>query len=201
MATDGNTSATLTRELIQLRQENQLLRAERQQSVQEVELLRAQRQQLLEDRQRDTRTIEQLQHQLQELLRRMYGRSSEKIDRNQLVLFEQIMEELQARQTDPGAPGQTPPADAPPSASDSTKPKNNGRVHGRGRIPADLEREKVIHDLPEDQKLCPCCGKMRHVIGEEVSEKLDYVAPKVKVIEEVRLTYACRHCEQSAAEG
>lgn len=180
MATDGTSTlppvATLTAELAQLRQE--------------VELLRAQRQQLLEQQKQSTRTIEQLQHQLQCLLRRIYGQSSEKIDPQQMLLFEELLEQLAPR---------TPAESAASPAPASSRPARNG--HGRRRLPADLPRRKVIYDLPEEEKPCPCCGEMRHVIGQEVSEHLDYVAPQVTVVERVRLKYACRHCEQNAAEG
>jgi len=42
---------------------------------------------------------------------------------------------------------------------------------------------------------------MRHVIGREVTEQIDYVPPQVSAIEHVQLKYACRHCEETAAEG
>jgi len=176
MATDGVTRLTSPDdELTRLRQENELLRAERLQ--------------WLEDRKSNARTIEQLQHQLQQLLRRLFGRSAEKIDPRQMVLFETLLN------------GLAPRTDAPieESSPASSREKRNG--HGRRRLPSDLPRQKIVHDLPEDQKPCPCCGTMRHVIGQEVSEQLDYVPAKLTVLEHVRLTYACRHCEQQVAEG
>jgi len=164
--------------------------AELQQLRQEVELLRAQRQQLLEQQAQHTRTIDQLQQQLQYLLRRLFGRSAEKLDPTQLQLFETLLAQL------------APPTPAPSAAAESVpaapRPATNG--HGRRRLPANLPRQKVIHDLPEEQKPCPCCGKLRHVIGQEISEQLDYVPAKLTVIEHVRLTYACPHCEAQAAE-
>jgi transposase len=42
---------------------------------------------------------------------------------------------------------------------------------------------------------------MRHVIGQEISEQLDFVPAKVTVIEHVRIKYACPSCEERAAEG
>ncbi len=177
-------------ELMQLRQEVELLRSSLQQSSSEVELLRAERQQYLDQLQHKSRTIEQLQHQLQQLLRRLFGRSAEKLDPKQMLLFETLLNQL--------APP-TPAPQATPESAPAPKPANNG--HGRRRLPSDLPRQKVIHDLPEEQKPCPCCGQMRHVIGQEVSEQLDYVPAKLTVIEHVRLKYACRQCEQQAAEG
>uniref|UniRef100_UPI001ABB3F02 transposase n=1 Tax=Burkholderia ambifaria TaxID=152480 RepID=UPI001ABB3F02 len=33
------------------------------------------------------------------------------------------------------------------------------RKRGRRPLPADLPRERIEYDLPEDRKICPCCGK------------------------------------------
>lgn len=143
--------------------------------------------QLLENLGSATRKISQMEHQLGQLLRRLYGRSSEKIDPAQMALFAELLGQ---------EPPQDPPAEPAPVAP---TPSRNG--HGRRRLPADLPRERVIHDLDEDEKPCPCCGQMRTCIGEETSEQLDYVPAQVKVIEHVRLKYVCRPCEQAAAEG
>jgi transposase len=137
-----------------------------------------------------TRKISQMEHQLGQLLRRLYGRSSEKIDPKQMALFAQMLKALEA---------QNPPAeDASPAAAPVTTHRNG---HGRRRIPDDLPRERVIHDLPEAEKPCPCCGTMRTVIGQETSEQLDIEPAKLKVIEHVRLKYICKECEKRAAEG
>lgn len=204
MATDGATLLTSPDdELTRLRQEVERLRAEQQPLRREVERLCAEqrerdrhieflqslRDELLEQERRKDRTIEQLQHQLQSLLRRLYGKSSEKIDPKQMVLFETLLN------------GLAPRTDAPTEESTPASSNENRKGHGRRRLPSDLPRQKIVHDLPEDEKPCPCCGTMRHVIGQEVSEQLDYVPAKLTVIEHVRLTYACRHCEQSTAEG
>ena len=162
-----------------------------QQLVEQGRQFTAQRHQMLEQLTEATRKLAQMEHQFQLLLRRFYGRSAEKMNPQQMALFEQLLEQL--------APT-TPPAEpAPETPSATTKP--NGSAHGRRKIPADLPRERVIHDLPEEEKPCPCCGQMRCVIAKEVHEKLDYVPAKIKVIEHVRLTYACRACEQAAAES
>jgi len=174
MTTDGRVMPEI--ELTQLRQE--------------VELLRAERAQFLEQLQQKSREIDSLQHRLQQLLRRLFGRSAEKIDPKQMLLFEMLLNQL--------APPM-PVAEALPESAPAPRPATNG--HGRRRLPSDLPRQKLIHDLPEDQKPCPCCGKMRHVIGQEVSEQLDYVPAKLTVIEHVRLKYGCRACEENASEG
>jgi transposase len=151
---------------------------------QELELQRQVNQQLIDQLKSAQRQNAQLEHQLQQLLRRVYGRSSEKIDPAQQVLFAELLQQLQDQQPAPAVPE---PSAAPKPAS------TNG--HGRRRLPADLPREPKLIDLPEDQKPCPCCGKMRVKIGQEVSEKLDWVPAKVKVIQTVRPKYACPDCD------
>ncbi|MFN0136821.1 MAG: IS66 family transposase, partial [Phycisphaerae bacterium] len=194
VATDGITSvASPDDELQQLRAEVSALRPLRD----EVGLLRALREELLKQREEQKRTIDQLQQQLQSLLRRFYGRSSEKLNPNQMQLFETLLNSLAPKTfVDPEEPSAT--ATEQDSSAAQASPAKKG--HGRRRLPADLPRTPVLHDLPEGQKPCPCCGNMRHVIGQEISEQLDYVPAKLSVIEHTRLTYACRHCEQQAAE-
>jgi len=94
----------------------------------------------------------------------------------------------------PAVSAPTPEPPAPPPAPSTS------RGHGRRRILQDLPRRRVVHDLAEDEKPCPCCGKMREVIGEETSEQLDYEPARLSVIQHVRLKYACRACEEAAAE-
>jgi transposase len=167
-----NSASTLE----QLRRENELLRAEREEYLEQL-------------KQRD-RKIDDLQHRLQTLLRRYYGRSSEKMDPNQRLLFEDLIDKAIPEMPDEAA------SDVD-DVSSETSPKRKG--HGRRRLPRNLERVTHIHDLPEDEKPCPCCGKLRHIIGKETHEQLDYVPAQVKVIEHIRLKYACPQCEQNAS--
>jgi len=147
--------------------------------------------QLLDVHQQDAHKIESLEYRLDLLLRKLYGRSSDKIDPKQMALFADLLKQLE-QQTAVIPAAQPQPA--PPPAS---KPTGNG--HGRRKLPADLPREKRIHDLPEAEKPCPCCGEMRQVIGQETSEQLDIIPAQLTVIEHVRLKYACKACEAKAA--
>src|SRR5690606_16041558 len=48
---------------------------------------------------------------------------------------------------------------------------------------------------------CPCCGGDLHVIGEDVSERLDKVPATLRVIVTRRPKYACRTCDRTGADG
>ena len=69
----------------------------------------------------------------------------------------------------------------------------------RKPLPEDLPRVQQIVDIPEEEKLCGC-GAELSCIGEEKSEKLDIEPPRLRVIEQIRLKYACRTCEGSGDE-
>ncbi len=74
--------------------------------------------------------------------------------------------------------------------------KPPGKKPKRKPLPTNLSREVVIHDISDTDKTCECCGGELHKIGEEKSEKLEFIPAKVKVIEHVRLKYACRACDK-----
>ena len=124
---------------------------------------------------------------LDQLLRRLYGPRSERSRPDQPTLFHDPDD------TEPA----TPPADPPPAATG--EPRRRGR-HGRRRLPADLERKRVVHDLPDDQKACPCCREPRVVIGEQTAEQLDYHPARLFVWQHVRLSYACPSCLAKAID-
>ncbi|WP_239061113.1 IS66 family transposase zinc-finger binding domain-containing protein [Desulfovibrio sp. JC022] len=50
--------------------------------------------------------------------------------------------------------------------------------NGRRPISEAYPRVEVVHDIPEEDNICPCgCALTR--IGEEVSEKLDIIPQKI----------------------
>lgn len=69
----------------------------------------------------------------------------------------------------------------------------------RKPLPEDLPRVDDIRDIPEEKKIC-ACGACKRCIGQEVSEKLDVVPSKVRVIRIIRLKYACDVCEGVESE-
>lgn len=121
-----------------------------------------------------------LQHQVEQLLRRIYGRRSEKIDPNQLM-FEGLI--LQA---------QDQPVEAVKDEPDpSRRRKRTNQNHpGRIPIPDHLERVEILLDVPEEEKVCPETGRPLKQIGWEISEKLEYRPGKLLVNVYKRPKYA-----------
>ena len=93
----------------------------------------------------------------------------------------------------------TAPADTPlsPPPDPSPGPRRKGH-HGRRTPNPDLPVERVEIDLSEAEKPCPCCGEVRVRVGlSEPSRRHDYRPASVFVRETVRVSYACRSCEQA----
>ena len=146
-----------------------------------------------------------MERQLARLLRRQYGPQQERVDPDQLTLFtaEELAELVQQLEAgvvdsvspDDGSADDTPDADEP--AAEKSKAKRKG--HGRRPLPAHLPRETVVHQLNDTQRLCPCCGRPRTEIGREVSEQLEYIPARLKVLRHERVRYACQACEEHVA--
>jgi transposase len=63
----------------------------------------------------------------------------------------------------------------------------------RRPFPAHLPRERVVIAAPQ---ACPCCGSTRlSKLGEDVTETLEVIPRRWKVIETVRERFSCRDCE------
>src|SRR5262245_18067144 len=116
---------------------------------------------------------------IKELQRHRFGRRSERLDADQLMLaFEDVEQAIAAAQaaTEKNAPTR-------PSA---TRKRNINR----GALPLHLPREEIVIDV--EDKTCACCGRLKHRIGEDVSERLDVIPAQFKVIVTRRPKYVCR---------
>ena len=111
----------------------------------------------------------------------LFGVKSEKIDPAQ---YELELEDIEAAIAQ---------VEAEIDADDRTAPVRPAkpRQTNRGSLPKHLERVEVVI---EPDVSC-ACGAERHVIGEDVSERLDIIPAQFRVIVTRRPKYACRSCE------
>jgi len=131
-----------------------------------------------------TEAVGKLRGELEWCKRQLFGRKSERYeDPNQPKLFDGASAEGDADED----------GWADPAASTITVPSHPRRTGGRGKrqpIPDHLRRERIVHDLPEDQRFDPATGEPRLTkIGEEVSEKLAFRPGEVYVERHVRIKY------------
>ena len=128
-----------------------------------------------------------LTEQLNLALARRYAASSEKLSPDQIRLFDEAEAETQAV--------------APAEDETVTVPAHTRRKRGRKPLPETLPRVEVIHELPDNERVCPHDGNLLAEIGEVASEQLDIIPAKIRVIRHIRKQYACRcgHCIKTAA--
>ena len=138
------------------------------------------------------RRIAELEQQLQELNNR-YQYLEEQF---------RIAQQKQFGKSTEGHPGQGELFnEAEELAADVETPEQEAISYTRNKpkrkpLPEDLPREVIVHDIPDEDKVCGCCAGTLHCIGEDKSEKLQFIPAQVKVIEHVRPKYACRTCEK-----
>lgn len=121
------------------------------------------------------RRIDQLEHRLDQLLKRLYGPRADRVNPDQPSLFEE--------------PEEVATAPLPPAGEAVPRP-TDARGHGRRKLPDNLRRETVVVDVPEAEKIA--VGGTWVPIGEEVSEKLDYTPSSLFVRRTVRPKYVVR---------
>ena len=76
----------------------------------------------------------------------------------------------------------------PPGAGEAAPKKKNG---GRQPLAKHLKRERIVHDLADAEKHCEACPQDLRPIGEESSERYEYIPAQLMVIEDVCKKYAC----------
>jgi len=155
-------------------------------TIQENELqqVRSEANQFLQQAEGLARTVAQQQkkleskeHIIRELLAALRGKTRERIDPDQLLLFEigeletLIQEELNAEQ-------------------EAARPKRK-RKRGRRLIPDNIPTEIIEHTLPEADRLCPNDGKPMPMIRWEESTQLDFIPQQIKKLLHRRAVYAC----------
>ena len=125
--------------------------------------------------------IEKLKIELAQLKRLRFGRSSEKLD-ERIAQLELMLEELEASEA------QLTPLKTLPEPQ---APIERSPAPARRPLPEHLPRETVTH---QQECACPECGSTLRPLGEDVSEVLEYVPGRFRVIRHVRPKVSCGRC-------
>jgi transposase len=129
--------------------------------------------------------IAHLKLQIEKLRRELYGHRSERKAR----LLEQMelqLEDLEAGATEDEIAAQT-------AAARTQSVRSFERKRPSRKFPDHLPRERVVIPAPE---CCPCCGSAQlSKLGEDVTETLEVIPRRWKVIQTVREKFSCRTCE------
>jgi transposase len=130
--------------------------------------------------------IAALELKIEKLKRELRGQRSERTERL-LDQLELQLEELVTAATEDEVAAQAA------SARTSNVRSFTRKRPVRKPWPEDIERERVVIAAPT---VCACCGGSRlSKLGEDVTETLEEIPRRFKVIETVREKFSCRDCE------
>ena len=160
----------------------------------EVARLLAQKEVLLAANVAKDRTIADLQHKLEQALRRVYGRSAEKLDLRQIrfAFVEALDAEEASQKSDPTPEGAEDEADVEVVAkADRKRETRNLR-----ELPRDLPTEERRYEPEASELTCCECGGAKRPMGEEVTTQLEFVPASLRVVRHVRAKYSCASCQE-----
>ena len=140
-----------------------------------------------------TTQLDKTQRLLSQLLAAKSGTRSEQLSVDQLRLFAQEL-------NTPEAAPETEKDDDPSSGTGVSGDTETSRPRGRRALPPHLKRERIEHDLTEEEKHCASCREDLRHIGEETSERYEYVPAQLLVIEDVCKKYACACTVKTASK-
>ncbi len=143
-----------------------------------------------------TAQLDKTHRLLRQLLTAKSGTHSEQLSADQLRLFAQEIEVSKTASETQRDEDDLPPG--PASSGDEGKP--HSRPRGRRPLSSELKRERIEHDLAEAEKHCASCHQDLRPIGEETSERYEYVPAQLRVIEDVCKKYACACTVRTAAK-
>jgi transposase len=132
--------------------------------------------------------IEHLKLLIAKLRRMQFGRKSEKLQQ-QIEQLELKLEELETAKAHRESP-------AMPASGALQKPVSHQPT--RQALPEHLSREVKTYE--PKVSACPDCGGGLRKLGEDVSEVLEYVPARFRVIRHVRPKYSCASCEHIVQE-
>ena len=130
--------------------------------------------------------IERLKLLLARARREQFGQTSERGAK----IIAQL--ELQLSELEESAAEAEAAAEIAASAVDRSARPSGARRPARRPLPEHLPRERILYPAP---CTCPNCGGPVRKLGEDVTETLECVPRRWKVVEHVREKVTCRRCE------
>lgn len=141
--------------------------------------------------------VAELEQAVQELLRRLRRPPRDLWPANQPALFPEMHPNAVVEAA-------APPAAEPPLEEEPQRSQKKARKHKHGRrsleeLARTLPVQRIVHELPEAERLCPCCGKPKGKIGERTSQQVEFIPAKLVCLQHVQFTYSCPHCPEHIA--
>ena len=130
--------------------------------------------------------IEQLKLKIKE----KFGKSSEKLDTNQLSLFDLFNEAETIKE----------PIVIEPEIETVVK-THTRKKSKRGSKLDSLEVKQIHYELKDDEKICDVCGEALTEMTTEIRKELVIKPAQAYVVEHVTHIYSCRNCDKNGIAG
>ena len=140
--------------------------------------------------------VTELEAELAELKRELFGSKSDRLTPEQEAQLEQLNRDLEAEAERPAAASDGV-LDEDQEDQKNKRSRAARRRAARHPLPAHLEIETVT--IEPEIKPCEHCGERPQRIGEEITEEIELIPPKLVRRRTVRPKYACRCGEAGVA--
>ncbi|MGL4522851.1 MAG: IS66 family transposase [Bacilli bacterium] len=161
---------------------------QKNQNPETIEYLQSQNQNLTEMVATLQLQVKYYEEQFRLLKNKMYGKSSEKTDENQLSL--DLFNEVEKESND------TVEELTMETVVYQRKKKKGKRAEDLSKLPS----ETIEYRLAAEDQVCPCCDGALHEMSQEVRKELTIIPAQVKVVEHKQFIYACRQCQKDDIE-
>lgn len=133
--------------------------------------------------------LEFLKSQLINKNKKLFGKSSEQVDSNQISLFNEAEKESDLKKAEPTLEEITYTRNKPT--------KNTGKKDNL----SNLEIVTIEHKLTDEEAICEDCHSALVKIGKKEKDILKYEPAKLYVERHITYSYACKSCEESTDEA
>jgi len=144
--------------------------------------------------------IRKMQARIDWLARKVFGRSSERLEQGEMEFFGQPFAPDNANHPVPATePLENADAQDTAAAQETALGGKSRRAARRSPL-EDLPRQVIVHDVAEADKLC-ACGRQKSRIGQDDSEQLEFIPAALYILQHVRPKYACPKCHDGVVQA
>ena len=128
------------------------------------------------------------EEQFRLMQQRKFGSKSEKSDKNQLSLFDDMLNEAECQ-----------------SEAVAKEPEIEQLTYTRKKKTKEttiknLPIEEVHHEIPKEERICNECGHSLHDMGNTTRDEIEIIPAKVIVKRHITHKYSCRNCENAGID-
>jgi len=128
------------------------------------------------------------EEQFRLMQQRKFGSKSEKSDKNQLSLFDDMLNEAECQSE--------PVAKEPEIEQLAYTRKKKTKETTIKNLPI----EEVHHEIPKEERICNECGHSLHDRGNTTRDEIEIIPAKVIVKRHITHKYSCRNCENAGID-